>query len=204
MWHSVQDQKEAVSPKQFAELKTEQAKLQKDFIAKAIRRANGCLLELAGGLVPSPYYGRHKGSGGDYLTEYKDYCAWLEQEYAQKEFNLIPNLIHLELCHFDAVDPDYVYAELRQLFVDAGWGERTVVHKRAGPDNMVWVSLEPVEEEEGNFPLDTKHVSYMEDQRVYYWLNHLKVPSNLPYEKYSNDQRRKLLMNYVVDHENKS
>jgi len=204
MWHSVQDQKEVVSPKQFAELKVEQTKKQKDFIKNAIKRANNCLLEIAGGLTPSPYYGRHKGSGGDYLKQYEEYCAWLEKEYAQKEFNLIPNLIHLELCHFDAIDPEYVYVELRQRFIDAGWGERTVVHKRAGPENMVWVSLEPVEEEEGNFPLDRKLVASMEDQRVYYWLNHLKVTSDLPFEKYSNNQRRKLLLKYVIEHETKS
>lgn len=202
MWHPVHDQREAVSPKQFEELKTEQKQKQDDFIAKAIKRANSCLLEIAGGETPSPYYGKHKGSGGDYVKNYTEYCEWLESEYAQQTFDLIPNLLHLELCHFDAIDPQSVYDELRQRFVAVGWGEATRVHKRAGPDNMVWVSLHAVEEKEddGKIPMiSSKQVATMEDASVRYWLKRYKVPTRLPMRDYSNKQRREFLLAHVLE-----
>lgn len=205
MWHPVHDQRDAVSPKQFEELKTEQKQKQDDFIAKAIKRANGCLLEIAGGETPTPYYGKHKGSGGDYVKLYQEYCAWLETEYAQETFDLIPNLLHLELCHFDAIDPQSVYDELRQRFVDAGWGDATRVHKRSGPENMVWVSLEPIEEAEEKesdekIPMiSSKQVATMEDHRVHYWLKQYGVNTPLPLRNYSNKQRRDFLMAYVLE-----
>ncbi|AXG66993.1 hypothetical protein HOU08_gp267 [Dickeya phage vB_DsoM_JA29] len=140
MYHRVIEQPEPVSPKQFQDLKTEQKKEQETFIRRAIKRANTCLLEIAGGETPSPYYGRDK----NYPKEMAEYAEWLESDYAQKEFDLVPGLIHLELCHLDCIDPPKVYAELRQRFIDAGWGESTRVHKRAGPENMVWVSLDEI------------------------------------------------------------
>lgn len=199
MWHPVHDQLEPVSPKQFDELKFEQRKKQDDFIRQAIKRANSCLLEIAGGDSPSPYNGKFKGSGGDYVKNFEDYAEWLESDYAQKAFDLVPNLIHLELCHFDAIDPQSVYEELRLRFVKAGWGERTRVHKRSGPDNMVWVSLEPVEEKE-TFPLTVEQVESMESHRVHYWLVKLKVPALMPLHTYSDSERRQILKEFVEDY----
>lgn len=203
MWHPVHDQRDAVSPTQFEELKTEQKQKQDDFIAKAIKRANSCLLEIAGGEIPSPYYGKHKGSGGDYVKNYTEYCEWLESEYAQQTFDLIPNLLHLELCHFDAIDPQSVYDELRERFVAVGWGEATRVHKRAGPENMVWVSLQAIEETEdsdGKIPMiSSKQVATMEDDHVRYWLKKYKVQTPLMLREYSNKKRREFLMAYVLE-----
>lgn len=207
MWHPVHDQREAVSPTQFEELKTEQKQKQDDFIAKAIKRANGCLLEIAGGETPSPYYGKHKGSGGDYVKNYTEYCEWLESEYAQQTFDLIPNLLHLELCHFDAIDPQSVYDELRDRFVAVGWGEATRVHKRAGPDNMVWVSLQAVEEKEDDekIPMiSSDKIATMEDASVRYWLKKYNVYTRLPMRDYSNKQRREFLLAYVLEVEKKA
>lgn len=203
MWHPVHDQRDAVSPTQFEELKTEQKQKQDDFIAKAIKRANSCLLEIAGGEIPSPYYGKHKGSGGDYVKNYTEYCEWLESEYAQQTFDLIPNLLHLELCHFDAIDPQSVYDELRERFVAVGWGEATRVHKRAGPDNMVWVSLQAIEEKEDSdqsIPMISREqVATMDDDRVRYWLKTYKVQTPLMLREYSNKKRREFLMAYVLE-----
>lgn len=144
MYHSALDQEEPISPVQFEEIKKDQKKQQRNFIRNAIKRINLCLVEMAGGETPTPFYGRHRGSGGDYMKQYKEYCEFLEGEYAQKELDLVPGLIHLELCHCDCVDPPALYKELRDRLIASGWGQSTRVHKRAGPENMVWVSLDEI------------------------------------------------------------
>ena len=198
MWHPVQEQKDPVSPSQFKELKVEQKQKQDLFIQQAIKRANSCLLEIAGGDLPSPFNGKFVGSGGDYLALYQEYVAWLNQEYAQEHLNLVPGMLHLELCRLDAVDPPDVYEQLRQRFIDAGWGEETRVHKRAGPDNMVWVSLMPVEEK--GFPLTVKQVERLDASRVLHWIKELKVPVQIPLNHYTDKDRRQILKDFVADH----
>lgn len=144
MYHSALDQRDPISPMQLEQIKKDQKEKQSQFIRLAIKRINLCLVEIAGGEIPTPYYGRHNGSGGDYIKQYQEYCAWLEEDYAQDRLGLAPNLIHLELCHCDCVDPPSLYKELRDRLISAGWGESTVVHKRSGPENMVWVSLDEI------------------------------------------------------------
>lgn len=198
MWHPVQEQKDPVSPSQFDELKVEQKQKQDNFIQQAIKRANSCLLEIAGGDLPSPYNGKFVGSGGNYLALYQEYAAWLSEEYAQEKFDLVPGMLHLELCRLDAIDPPVVYEQLRQSFIDAGWGEATRVHKRAGPDNMVWVSLPPVEEKK--FPLTVKQVERMDASRVLHWIKELKVPVQRPLNHFTDTERRQILKDFVADY----
>lgn len=155
MYDSCMKQRDPVSPKQFTNLQYEQKEKQEEFIRNAIERVNTCLLEIAGGHTPSPYYGRGKGSGGDYDKNLKEYADFLESDYARGHNRIVPvsGLIHIELCYLSCVAPPSVLETLRLLLIAAGWGENTTVHMRAC-STMVWASLEFVEEEEEFEPID--------------------------------------------------
>lgn len=143
MYHSVTRRSDVMSPKEFRNLGYEQRELQDNFLHEAGKRINTCLLEIAGGETPSPYYGRFK----HYPKDVEEYTKFLNDTYAVDKFKLKPGLIHIEVCPVTCVAPPHLFENLRQKMICAGWGEATYVHQRACSD-MVWVSLEPVFEEE--------------------------------------------------------
>lgn len=132
-----------MSPKQFRDIGYEQRELQEKFLAEAGKRINTCLLEIAGGETPSPFYGRHK----EYPKDVADYVKFLNDDYAVDKYKLKPGLIHVEVCPIGCVAPPSLFEELRQNLIGVGWGEATFIHQRAC-SSMVWASLEPVYEPE--------------------------------------------------------
>lgn len=137
MYSKFLDHTELMTPADFQEEVEAQAKAKKDFFRLAIKRFNLCMVEVAGGKTPSPNYPSDK----DRKDNIK-YREFLESEYAQKQYNLVPNMLHIELRHYDGVDPDSFYKELREKFIKAGWSDRTVVHMRPDGSSMIWVSVE--------------------------------------------------------------
>lgn len=131
-------QAELVGPKQFQELKTEQQKLQQKFLKKSIEAANDILLNIAAGKPLGAYLNYQQKS----IIEY---TKWLRSGDSEHHATIDEDSIILMVGEIRCVDADSVYAELRQLFIDAGWGEKTSVHRRACHDEF-WVILEPVEE----------------------------------------------------------
>lgn len=121
-----------MTPKTFANKKAQYADWREQIFRRVVRISNTVLNDLAGNKDPR------------FNKDEARYVEWLRQP---ENGYYVKDAIIVSLGSLSGSPLDRnLLTDLRQLFIDAGWGEKTKVIAQAPDDYDLWAIIEPVYE----------------------------------------------------------